>query len=61
MQKGKLYQLVIMVENGKTYVNGPLHDWNGIQKAIEEVRELYESHGIKHHVGYLEVSNRNEA
>ena len=60
MQERK-YQLVIMTKDGKTYINGPLHDWNGIQNAVTEIRKLYENHGVTHHVGYLEVSKENEA
>lgn len=51
----KQYQLVIMMEDGHTYFTGRLYDWNGIQEAVKEVRELYEKHGVTHHVGYREV------
>ena len=49
------YQLVIMMEDGKTYCVGRLYDWNGIQEAMKEIRELYAKHGVTHHVGYREV------
>ena len=51
----KKYQLVIMAEDGKTYLTGRLYDWDGIQDAVREVRNLYEKHGVTHHVGYREV------
>lgn len=51
----KKYQLVVMTEDGHTYRTGRLYDWNGIQEAVREVRELYEKHGVTHHVGYMEV------
>ena len=51
----KEYQLVIMHEDGMTYCVGPLYDWNGIQEAVKEIRELYEKHGITHHVGFRKV------
>lgn len=50
-----LYQLVIMVEEGKCYFSGRLYDWEGIQNAVKEMRELYEKHGVTHNVGYREV------
>lgn len=53
--QGKQYQLVIMAEDGMTYCVGRLYDWNGIQEAVKELRELYEKHGVAHHVGYREV------
>lgn len=49
------YQLVVMTEEGMTYFVGKLYDWNGIQIAVKEVRELYEKHGVTHHVGYRKV------
>lgn len=51
----KQYQLVIMHEDGMTYCVGRLYDWDGIQKAVKEVRDLYYKHGVTHHVGYREV------
>jgi hypothetical protein len=51
----KQYQLVIMTEEGKAHRCGKLYDWNGIQEAVKEVRELYAKHGVTHHVGYMEV------
>jgi len=51
----KQYQLVVMTEEGMTYCVGKLYDWNGIQEAVKEVRELYYKHGVTHHVGYREV------
>lgn len=51
----KQYQLVIMTEEGRTYYVGKLYDWNGIQEAVKEMRELYYKHGITDHVGYREV------
>lgn len=54
-ETSKQYQLVIMHEDGKCYCAGRLYDWNGIQNAVKEMRELYEKHGVTHHVGYREV------
>ena len=51
----KQYQLVVMTEEGMTYCVGRLYDWNGIQEAIKEIRNLYYKHGVTHHVGYREV------
>lgn len=51
----KQYQLVIMMEDGRTYCCTRLHDWNGIQEAIKEMRELYSEHGVGAHIGYREV------
>ena len=51
----KYYQLVIMHENGMTYCIGRAHDWDGIQQAVKEMRELYAKHGIQCNVGYHEV------
>lgn len=51
----KQYQLVVMHEDGMTYFVGRLYDFEGIQKAVKELRELYAKHGITHHVGYREV------
>lgn len=51
----KKCQLVIMTEEGKCYCVGRLYDWEDIHKAVREVRELYEKHGVTHHVGYREV------
>lgn len=51
----KQYQLVIMHEDGQTYFCGKLYGWDGIQEAVKEVRELYEKHGVTHHVGFKEV------
>lgn len=51
----KKYQLVVMTEDGRTYRTGRLYDWDGIQEAVMEVRELYAKHGVTHHVGYMEV------
>jgi hypothetical protein len=51
----KQYQIVIMYEDGMTYRVGRLYDWNEVQKAAKEIRELYAKHGITHRVGFLEV------
>ena len=51
----KQYQLVIMTDEGRTYCAGKLYDWNEIQEAVKEMRELYYKHGITYHVGYREV------
>lgn len=51
----KRYQLVIMAEEGKCYCMSKFYDFENVQKAMREVRELYEKHGITHHVGYREV------
>ena len=51
----KQYQLVIMMDDGMTYCVGRLYDWNKVQKAAKEIRELYGKHGITHHVGFREV------
>lgn len=49
------YQLVIMTEEGKCYCVGRLYDWEDIKEAVKELRDLYEKHGVTHHVGYREV------
>ena len=49
------YQLVIMTEEGKCHCVGPIHTWDEIQQVVKEMRELYETHGITHHVGFREV------
>lgn len=49
------YQLVIMTDEGKCYCVGRIYDWEDIQEAIKELRELYEKHGVTHHVGYRKV------
>lgn len=49
------YQLVIMTEEGKCYCVGRLYDFEDVQNAVKEMRDLYEKHGINHHVGYREV------
>ena len=51
----KKYQLVIMSENGCTEFGFRFYDWEGIQMAVKETRNLYEKHGISSHVGYREV------
>jgi hypothetical protein len=51
----KTYQMVVMTEDGTTYLVGRLYDLNGVQKAVKEIRELYRKHGVTHHVGYMEV------
>jgi hypothetical protein len=51
----KQYQLVIMHEDGMTYCVGRIYDWNEVQKAAKEIRELYAKHGVTHHVGFREV------
>lgn len=51
----KQYQLVIMADDGKCYCVGRLYDWEGIQNAVSEIKDLYEKHGVSHHVGYREV------
>lgn len=52
---GKQYQIVIMTEEGRCHFSGKLYDYNGIQAAVKEMRDLYEKHGVTHHVGYREV------
>ena len=52
----KEYQLVIMHEDGMTYCVGRLYDWNEVQEAAKEIRELYAKHGVTHHVGFRKVA-----
>lgn len=51
----KNYRLVIMDENGKTSFHGWFCGFDEVRKAVEEIRGLYEKHGINHHVGYVEA------
>ena len=54
-KREKQYQLVIMHEDGMTYCVGRIYNWNEVQEAAKEIRELYEKHGVTHHVGFREV------
>lgn len=51
----KKYQLVIMAESGETYVTSRLYDWDGVQDAMREMRELYAKHNVTPHIGYKVV------
>lgn len=51
----KQYQLVIMTEEGRCSFSGRLYNWEEVQEAVKEMRELYAKHGVTHHVGYREV------
>lgn len=51
----KQYQLVIMHEDGMTYCVGRIYNWDEVQNAAKELRELYAKHGITHHVGFRKV------
>ena len=51
----KEYRIVVMDADGKVSVGRKFNNWDELNEAVTELRNLYAKHGVPHQVGYMEV------